>query len=122
MFFGCRKAIRYFFIIRWSISRWSPEEEGEHVLRRRSLYQGKRVEECKIFFKACRCGAPFCGESGEAQSYPAALTLECDQEVPTTNAEADDNCGSTTVTYVDYYENTPWVADLGGGNGEQKSW
>ena len=49
---------------------------------------------------------------------PEDLTLECDQEVPTTNAEADDNCGSTTVTYVDYYENTPWVADLGGGNGE----
>ena len=45
------------------------------------------------------------------------MNLECDQDVPAVNAEAEDNCGSTTVTWEDYYDFTPWVAGSNGGDG-----
>ena len=40
---------------------------------------------------------------------PEDITLECDQPKPVADATADDQCGSAEVTYVDYYDHTPWT-------------
>ncbi|MFK7757188.1 MAG: T9SS type A sorting domain-containing protein [Flavobacteriales bacterium] len=40
----------------------------------------------------------------EFTSVPEAQTLECDQEVPATNAEAIDACGGVTITFEDLEE------------------
>ncbi|MFZ6053555.1 hypothetical protein, partial [Halocola ammonii] len=49
---------------------------------------------------------------------PAALTLECDAEIPATTAEAVDNCDSSVVvTSADYDLITPWVFSSTSGDG-----
>ncbi|WP_188605634.1 HYR-like domain-containing protein [Aquaticitalea lipolytica] len=48
---------------------------------------------------------------------PEDLLLECDETAPDENAQAGDTCGETTVSYTDYYTNTPWEAYSNGGDG-----
>ncbi|MBT8288436.1 MAG: T9SS type A sorting domain-containing protein [Bacteroidia bacterium] len=45
---------------------------------------------------------------------PADLTLECDQPDPKEDATAVDECGSASVAYEDYYDYTPWQANVEG--------